>query len=143
MLDVLLARGELGQNADGQGASAEQPNVVKQLNELAQRTNAELAGFKPEIEAIDHSLTNQLGRTSREVRRVLERLAGKLERAHANSSGRGQRHFRRVNNALFPNGAPQERVRGALEIVARFGTSWIDELLEEIEPFPTEHVVVT
>jgi hypothetical protein len=70
------------------------------------------------------------------------KLAEKLARVQQNSAGSGRRHQRRLANGLFPNDMPQERMRGALEFVARAGTGWIDELLSGIDPLPTEHLVV-
>jgi hypothetical protein len=46
-------------------------------------------------------------------------------------------------NTLFPRDQPQERVRGTVEVVVRHGADWIPELLSEIEPLPTEHLIVT
>jgi hypothetical protein len=46
-------------------------------------------------------------------------------------------------NGLFPNGLPQERVRGTLEFVARYGVGWIDELLAGVDPLPTEHLLAS
>jgi hypothetical protein len=44
---------------------------------------------------------------------------------------------------LRPAGAPQERVLTILAAVARPGTAWIDELVAELAPVPSEHVLAT
>ena len=74
---------------------------------------------------------------------LIDTVASKIERVQANAAGSGRRHQRRVTNGLYPNGLPQERVRGALEFLARYGTDWVDELIPGVDPLPTEHVLVS
>ena len=98
--------------------------------------------MRADLAALDRGLATQLQRSAEKVRAAIDKLAQKAERVHANSSGRGQRHVRRLQSALMPRGAPQERVRGAVEFTARFGRDWIDRLIEELDPLPTEHLVI-
>jgi len=136
--EVLAAAGTLG---EGEEAEPE-PAIVARLREIGEGAAEELRGLRDEVAAIDRGLANQVKRAADQVKGAVGKLADKTARSHANASGRGRRHYRRLNNGLFPRGAPQERVRGAIEFTARFGRGWIDELLREIEPLPTEHVVV-
>jgi hypothetical protein len=101
-----------------------------------------LSDLRTELAELDRGLAQQLKRSAAQVRALVEKLATKAERVHANTQGRGRRHYRRVNNGLYPRRTPQERVRGALEFIASHGRGWIDELLREIDPFPTEHLLV-
>ena len=137
--DALMARGRLGETSAARDATAP---VVTRLREAGQRAASELLGLREELAALDQGLAAQLRRRGKQVQEIFDRLAGKADRVHANREGRGQRHFRRLNHGLYPRGAPQERVRGLLEFAARFGTGWVDALLGELEPLPTEHLVV-
>ena len=119
-----------------------EPAVLDQLRALAQRTAADLAGLRGSLEELDRGLAAQLKRTGKQVAGTIEKLVQKAERVHRNSQGRGRRHVRRLESALTPRDAPQERVRGAVEFVARFGRQWIDDLIETVEPLPTEHLAV-
>lgn len=132
--DVLAGRVEV--------AEAPEPAVVRALRELAGETAARVLESKEGLAALDPGLAAQGKRAAGIVRDALESLAGKAERVHRNRSGTGERHLRRVQNALLPRGEPQERVRGTLELVTRHGTDWLARLLEEIEPLPVEHVAV-
>ncbi len=136
--DVLLARGALGEPADAGPSSP----LVPRLRGIGERAAHELLALKDEVAAVDRGLAQQLKKSADQLEGVLEKLAAKIERVQANASGSERRHLRRLSNGLFPRGEPQERVRGALEFVARFGRGWLDELLHEIDPLPTEHVVV-
>jgi uncharacterized protein YllA (UPF0747 family) len=135
--DVLRTRGQLEPEPD----AAPTPPAAQRLRASARRAAADLLEQRAEIAALDPGLAQQLKRTADQVKDLVERLAHKLERVQQNSAGTGKRHYRRLSNGLFPNGEPQERLRGALELVARHGTGWIDELLAGIDPLPTEHLV--
>lgn len=137
--DVLRARGSYGAELD---VAEEAPPITRKLRAVAARTGEELVTLREELAALDRGLAAQVQRAVRRVEEAIETLAGKAERVHANSQGRGRHHLRRVNHGLVPRGAPQERVRGAIEFVPRFGTAWLEELLGEIDPLPTEHLVV-
>ena len=136
--EVLRLCGKLEPEPEGR---PETP-AAEALRAVAQRTGRDLVGLRDEVAKLDPGLALQLKRTADQVRDLVEKLASKLERVQANQAGSGRRHHRRLANGLFPNETPQERVRGALEFVARHGTGWIDELLAGIDPLPTEHLVV-
>jgi uncharacterized protein YllA (UPF0747 family) len=135
---VLRSRGRIEPAATSAGSSP----VVERMRAAGKRAAAELLTLREDAAALDRGLAQQVKRTADQVEDVIEKLAAKLERVRENSAGTGRRHYRRLANGLFPNETPQERVRGALEFVARHGTGWIDELLAGIDPFPTEHLVV-
>jgi uncharacterized protein YllA (UPF0747 family) len=131
--------------AKGKWAVAEPealPPVIEKMNVIARDAAAKLAALKAELAALDPGLAVQLKRTGGQIEDLVAKLAEKGARVHQNKSGKGRRHERRVNNALFPRNQPQERVLGPLPFVARFGEDWIGELLAEIDPLAPEHMVV-
>lgn len=136
--DALAARGRLGEGAE-KGQDAE---VVERLRGIGERAAREVLELRPDFEELDRGLAAQLRRTAGQLKSSVGRLADKAARVHANRQGRGRRHFRRLNHGLFPRGAPQERIRGVIEFAARFGTDWLDRLLDEFEPLPTEHLAI-
>ncbi|MFT5463512.1 MAG: bacillithiol biosynthesis cysteine-adding enzyme BshC [Planctomycetota bacterium] len=137
---VLEHRGEL--NELFQDDTPEQPPVLDKLRAIANNASKELSGLRVELEALDRGLAAQLKRTGKQISMNIDKLVQKAERVHKNKQGHGTRHLRRLQSALFPRGQPQERVRGAIEFVARFGRDWIDQMIESSEPLPTEHLVV-
>jgi len=98
--------------------------------------------LRDRLQELDPGLAAQLRRVGSRWRKEVERLVQKGERAHANRSGGGRRHARRINGSLFPLGRPQERVLCAVGLVARHGTGWTQELVAEIDPLPCEHLVI-
>ena len=136
---LLAARGRIEEPAESAG---EAPPVVAQLRAIARQAASELLALREEVAALDRGLASHVKRTGDIFEEQVGKLAQKLQRVQQNSAGSGHRHQRRLANGLFPNDTPQERVRGALEFVARAGTGWIDELLAGIDPLPTEHLVI-
>ncbi len=136
--EVLEAKGNLGEDEE----SGETAPVVLTLRSLGEHMAGELGDLRDELSSLDRGLAQQLKRSASQVRGLVNKLATKAERVHANVQGRGRRHYRRINNGLYPRSGPQERTRGGLEFIARYGRPWLDELLHEIDPFPTEHLLI-
>ena len=116
--------------------------VAAELRTLAARSAAELVGLQPALADLDPGLGVQLKRTAKQWTDLAEKLAGKADRVQANRQGKGRRHQRRVGALLRPKDLPQERVLGPLEFCARFGDGWVQDLAAEVDPFPSEHLVV-
>lgn len=136
---LLTARGRIEDPLESTG---ETPAVVTRLRAVARNAAQELVALREDVAALDRGLASHVKRTADIFEEQVGKLAEKLARVQQNSAGSGRRHQRRLANGLFPNDTPQERVRGALEFVARAGNGWIDELLLGIDPLPTEHLVV-
>lgn len=123
--------------------SGDSPEALAQLRAAGERAVAELLAPRAELARFDEALAKNLARTAGQVRDLVDKLVAKGQRVHDNSSGKGRRHVRRVENSLLPHGQPQERVLGALPFVARFGTGWIEELLAEFDPFERAPLLAT
>ncbi len=136
--DVLRARGTFAPP----GTDVPEPPVLAKLRAAGAQVKRDLDALRPELSELDPGLAIQLKRTGDQVRDLVGQLADKAVRVQSNRAGKGRRHERRANNALFPNLTPQERVFGPLQFIARHGDAWVGELLEEIDPLDSEHLVV-
>jgi len=135
---ALALRGEVSVEESSQ----EESPIAAELNQIAQATKAKILGQKALLGEADRNMAPQLKKVASQIQQTIAKLADKLERLHANAQGSQKRHARRVQHGLFPRGKPQERVRGPLEICAQFGNQWIADLIREVEPLPTEHLLV-
>jgi len=117
--------------------------VIDELERVGREASEALSALKPGLAELDRGLAQNAARSARQVRDMIEKLRAKAERVHANRSGRGQQHTRRVKNALAPRGELQERVLGPLSLLARYGTSWIEALFEHVAPLESGHLVAT
>jgi hypothetical protein len=136
--DVLASRGSVLAQQEEEPA----PAVVEELREIALRAARELAARKQALAELDRGLAANLPRTGDQIRSLVEKLCEKAERVHANRAGRGRRLVRRVTNALCPRGELQEKVLPALPFVARHGNEWVSELLDQLGPIATGHLIV-
>ncbi len=135
---LTVLRGALAED-DGSGASAP---VADALRGVADEAAEKLLALREELGALDPGLGVQLKRTAKQLTDLVGKLAAKADRVQANRTGKGRRHQRRLASYLRPRDLPQERVLGTLQFTARFGTAWIAELLRELEPFPSEHLLL-
>jgi bacillithiol biosynthesis cysteine-adding enzyme BshC len=130
--DVLRARAQFGPQAE----SSDAPPVIGALRAIAERAARELNAQREALATLDRGMAVQLKQTAEQLRNLVEKLCAKAERVHANNSGKGARHQRRLSNTLVPRGEPQERVLTSFEFVARYGEAWIAELLAGFEARP-------
>jgi uncharacterized protein YllA (UPF0747 family) len=141
-LDVaaaLRARGEYAPRAEGATAG---PPVVAALRASAEEAAQLVLRHRAALAELEPALAIGLKKAAEQIRGSVEKVAEKAERVHKNRAGKGERHVRRVNAALGPRGAPQERVLGPFQFVARYGAAFVEALWEELPAFATEHIVV-
>ncbi len=136
--DVLAATGHF----DGAARTEEVACHGEAMRALGKQTRSSMLAIRAELSASESALAGHVKRTAGKVDDLIAKLADKLIRAEANSSGRGHRHLRRVNNTLCPLGQAQERILGPLPFVAAYGLDWIRELGAELDPFASEHHAV-
>ncbi len=137
-LEVLRHKGELAPGA----AQPDAPPVIADIRATTEEALGALLAHRAELANIDAALGENMKRTARQIRGLIDKLLGKAERVHANKTGRGRRNARRVTNTLFPRGLPQERVFGPFAYTVRYGRAWIDALYEELPALSSEHLVV-
>jgi len=135
--DFLRAGGEI----DAQNETPA-PAVLEALRRTAQEASSALLAHKADLTEFDRALGANLKRTADQVRSLVDKLVQKGERVHANSSGKGRRQLRRLQNTLFPRDLPQERVLGPFVPYARYGKAWVEALYAELPPISTEHLLV-
>jgi len=136
---ALEAGGELTVEDD---SGDEQPAVIASLRALAEDSAQALFALKPELAELEPALAANLRRTADQMRALVEKVAAKCERVHANKSGKDRRRMRRVNHTLCPRGTAQERVLGPVQFCVRYGTWWIEALYAELPAVCTEHLAV-
>jgi bacillithiol biosynthesis cysteine-adding enzyme BshC len=136
--EVLAGRGEFTARED----DVPEPAVIAGLRADADAAARALLAHKPALVELEHTLGAALKRAVDSVRGATRKVLDKAERVHANKTGKGRRHERRLNGALMPRGLPQERVLGPLQFSARYGWDWIEALYSEFPALSAEHLVV-
>lgn len=134
---------ETGGEFEVEDDDSDRPAVLDDLERVGREASEALAALKSRLAEIDRGLAQNAARGARQVRDLVEKLRAKAERVHANQSGRGQQHTRRVKNALAPRGELQERVLGPLPLLARYGAEWVEALFEHVAPLESGHLIAT
>ena len=120
----------------------ERSAVAASIRHLGALCHEEAATISPSAQEIDRSLGPQLKRAAREASALFEKLARKAERIDANRRGKSRRHLRRLQNTWFGLERPQERTLTGLQYVVAFGTDWFEQLLDELDPYGIDHVLI-
>ncbi|WP_440111092.1 bacillithiol biosynthesis cysteine-adding enzyme BshC [Paenibacillus sp. QZ-Y1] len=117
---------------------------VDEQFEKVQQAFADL--YRPlldQITEIDPGL-DRIGATNlTKINEQMQYLKQKTHKAIEDKHNVSLRHWNGMQNSLFPMNKPQERVHNALFYLNRYGTKWIDELIESQREFRGEHQVIT
>ena len=116
--------------------------VAEEIRQMGDKYSASALELSTSAQQLDRSLGPQLKRAAREARALFEKLARKAERIDANRRGKSRRHLRRLQNTWWGRDLPQERSLTALQYAIAFGSDWIPTLIEDIDPFGLEHVLI-
>ena len=142
LAEVLSARGGLVAAEKERAKKRGRPEVLRRMRAIADEAAAKLLEERAALRELDRGLAIQLKRAADEVKKTVGKLVDRGQRVHQNRTGKAARHLRRLDNVLFPREQPQERVLSVLQFTARFGTDWLQALMSEIEPLPSEHLLV-
>ncbi|MEM0961501.1 MAG: bacillithiol biosynthesis cysteine-adding enzyme BshC [Bacteroidota bacterium] len=95
----------------------------------------------PDVTAVDTELARALGAARQKSRNALDRLLTKTVRLEKRNHDVVRQRLARAHAALWP-GAPQERVVGPLQVVARLGVEGMSELIDGLPLDASVHHVV-
>ncbi|MDQ3266193.1 MAG: bacillithiol biosynthesis BshC [Myxococcota bacterium] len=127
--EVLLERHQLG------GASAH-PTADALEAALGEATRGAMEQAATTALALDPELERAVRRTRETLQRAIGRFAGRYRQARLLQSSVTLARLQRVQTALFPGGAPQERRFGWPTFGAAFGVRALhDQVLAAIQPF--------
>ncbi len=136
--EVVAARGAFQHGPKDSG----EPEVATKLRELAAETRERLLEHRAALAELEPALAITLKKTAGHVEQSIGKVIDKAKRVHDNSVGKGARQLRRINGALYPRGAPQERVLGPFQFFARYGEAFVDALAAELPGVSTEPLVL-
>lgn len=137
--EVLRALG--GWRPAGQEAPAG-PGALERLADIEAGVRAALMAERRAVAAIDPTLAPVVRTAIRNVEEAFRRLTQRVEHVQQNRSGKRERHVRRLNATLSPEGRPQAEVLTAFAWLSRHGRGWLEALTGELDPFAAEHLVV-
>jgi bacillithiol biosynthesis cysteine-adding enzyme BshC len=123
--DLLTALGPSGREGGGPTAEISRLAALAEKAALSALEGLPRAGKVPRLE-----------RRAAEARDLFTRLEKDITRAREGEDEEALQAARRLWGFAFPAGVLQERRWNVLHFVARHGTRWLDEVLEELEKDP-------
>lgn len=76
------------------------------------------------------------------IRYQLAKIARRVRQLRLEAAGIGRKQRQRIDEVIRPGGKLQERGWASLELLGRFGPSWIDAALERLDPLMAAHQLI-
>lgn len=83
-----------------------------------------------------------LARNRKGLEAQIDRIIRRLEQERLETSGIGRNHIRKISEALFPGGKPQERAANVMQFLNLYGPEFVRRSVEDLDPFKMQHQIV-
>ena len=124
--------------------SAQLPDTVDEaMQTTAAAIRDRMQVLAATVSRVDPTLSGAAGSTLDRMERDLGNLQNKVVQAAKRRNQTLRRQFARAQTQLFPHGAPQERVVGAVYFLNRYGPALIDRLATDTRLDTNHHWVIT
>lgn len=94
------------------------------------------------VEKVDKSLVATVKAERAKHLKSLENLEGRLKKAEKNKFDTGINQLKGIKSKLFPSNNLQERKENFLSFYTRYGTAYIEYLVENLDPFEKGLMVI-
>jgi bacillithiol biosynthesis cysteine-adding enzyme BshC len=101
-----------------------------------------LSSLREKAAATDPTLSRSADTTLTRMKHLLDGLEGKMLRALKRREGTALAQIERLQGQLFPGGGLAERVENFMPYYLEYGTAFLDELLQMMEPLRSEFLIV-
>ena len=118
------------------------PDVKAKFDASDQALEGSLAGLQAMLTKLDPTLTDAAQRSGRKIRYQLGRLRQRAANAEMRRNEVLSRHAALLSNALFPDKVPQEREFAGVQFLARYGTEFLANVLENVQPDCVDHQIL-
>lgn len=119
-------------NTDAELSLEEEKNAISKVFSI----------LSEKAKLMDNTLEKTVQAELQNVLNALGRLEGKLLKAQKTKSETEINQVRAIRQKLFPNGVPQERFDNLLAWYTKFGSSFQQTLLNNLDPFSPELTVL-
>jgi len=119
------------------------PTIERALDEASKEITRLAEAIKPDVAAIDPTLSGAVDSTVSRMHDTLKTLHHKIVQASKRKDDTLRRQFTRARALAFPGGGPQERVLTLVYFLNRHGLSLTDRLLESLPLDTGKHYLLT
>lgn len=134
--DVLAGRQHLREKMAARFFSADLTARFQQTTESVER---EMAGIQEALQKLDPTLADAAKNSAQKMLYQLGSLERKAAASVQHKSDQVERDAARMENAIYPEKAMQERLYCGPSLLSRFGMGLIDELHQAIPGAPVDH----
>ncbi|MBI2816063.1 MAG: bacillithiol biosynthesis cysteine-adding enzyme BshC [Acidobacteria bacterium] len=118
------------------------PGLTELFKETAANLEADLQRIQEALSTFDPTLVDAAETSGRKMHHQLTTLEHKAAAAVQKRSEQIERDATRLENALYPKKAPQERIYSGINFLARHGAGFMRELYEQIPLHSAQHQVL-
>jgi bacillithiol biosynthesis cysteine-adding enzyme BshC len=119
------------------------PEDLQAAFEAARKSmDAHLSSVKEKLEKLDRTLVDAAETARSKIEYQFERLQSQAARAEALKSELVTRHAETLSQALYPDKGLQERAIGGLYFLARYGSEFLRQLYDAIQPDCHDHQIL-
>jgi len=118
------------------------PDLTDIFRKTAETLDANLQAIQSSIAKLDPTLVDAAVNSGRKMQYQLSSLEHKAAAAIQNRSEQIERDALRLENALYPQKTPQERLYSGISYLARYGPRFLNELYEQISLRSPQHQLI-
>ena len=85
---------------------------------------------------------NWVDKAEQSIGYQVKRLTDRLREEHLSQVGLGRRRLERIAEQVLPGGQPQERRANLFEFLARYGPTFVEQVIDRLDPWSNEHQLV-
>ena len=117
------------------------PDLVAVFQKAAAGLTESLDALQASLAKLDPTLADAAANSGRKMQYQLSTLERKAAQSAQNRTDQVERDALRLENALYPQKALQERVYSGINYLARYGPSLLEEIYSQISPQCSNHQV--
>ena len=117
-------------------------DLTEVFRKASSRLEEDLQAVRTSLAKLDPTLADAADNSGRKMLYQLSTLERKATASIQNRSEQIERDALRLENSLFPNKTPQERLYSGISYLARYGPDFLTELYEQIPLHLAQHQLI-
>jgi bacillithiol synthase len=117
-------------------------DLTAQFTSATESLERHMTSIQQALQKLDPTLVDAAKHSAQKMHYQITSLERKAAASVQNKSDQLERDATRIENAVYPEKAMQERLYCGPSLLARYGMQMIDELYGAIQPLPLDHQIL-